>query len=143
MKNGVVPSGHLYDVYDGQMWQKFLCYNGKPFLSEPGYLGLILNLDFFQPYEHLSYSLGAIYMSILNLPRESRFKQENTSLVGLIPGPHEPSRDINTFLKPLVGDLIKLWNGVDMHGPQQKICGYFYQHGLILLRLLGVNPTSW
>ena len=54
-------------------------------------------------------------MSILNLPRESRFKQENTILVGLIPGPHEPSRDINTFLKPLVDDLLKLWEGVEMH----------------------------
>ena len=46
-RSRLVPSGHLYDVYDGQMWQKFLCYNGKPFLSEPGYLVLILNFDFF------------------------------------------------------------------------------------------------
>ena len=51
-------------------------------------------------------------MSVLNLPRECRFKQENTILVGLIPGPHEPSHDINTFLKPLVEDLLKFWNGV-------------------------------
>lgn len=77
-------------------------------------LGLILNFDFFQPFEHLSYSLGAIYMSVLNLPRECRFKQENTILVGLIPGPHEPSHDINTFLKPLVDDLLKFWCGVQM-----------------------------
>ena len=109
-----VASGLLQDVYDGQIWQKFMCYEGKPFLSEPGNLGLILNFDFFQPYEHLSYSLGAIYMSVLNLPRECRFKQENTILVGLIPGPHEPSHDINTFLKPLVDDLLKFWDGVEM-----------------------------
>ena len=65
-------------------------------------------------------------MSILNLPRESRFKQENTILVGLIPGPHEPSRDINTFLRPLVDDLLKLWEGVDMRiasiNCTKKIC---------------------
>ena len=91
-----------------------MCYEGKRFLSEPGNLGLILNFDFFQPYEHLSYSLGAIYMSVLNLPRECRFKRENTILVGLIPGPHEPSHNINTFLKPLVNDLLKLWDGIEM-----------------------------
>lgn len=107
-------NGKLQDVYDGKMWQKFMCYEGKPFLSESGNLGLILNFDFFQPYEHLSYSLGAIYMSVLNLPRESRFKQENTILVGLIPGPQEPSHNINSFLKPLVDDLIKFWSGVEL-----------------------------
>ena len=65
-------------------------------------LGLIINFDFFQPFDHLTYSLGAIYMCVLNLPRESRYK---VILVGLIPGPHEPKR---TFLRPLVNDLCKL-----------------------------------
>ncbi len=51
-------------------------------------------------------------MCVLNLPRESRYKQENVILVGLIPGPHEPKRNINTFLRPLVNDLCKLWAGV-------------------------------
>ncbi len=73
----------MEDVYDGKMWQKFMVYEGEPFLAESGNLGLILNLDFFQPFDHLTYSLGAMYM---NLPRDSR---ENTILVGLIPGPHE------------------------------------------------------
>ena len=101
-----------YEMYMMVKCGKNLCYEGKPFLSESGNLGLILNFDFFQPYEHLSYSLGAIYMSVLNLPRETRFKQENTILVGLIPGPQEPSHDINSFLKPLVDDLKVLeWCG--------------------------------
>ena len=106
--------GEMEDVYDGKMWQKFMVYEGEPFLAESGNLGLILNFDFFQPFDHLTYSLGAIYMSVLNLPRDSRHKQENTILVGLLPGPHEPKRDINTFLQPLVADFIKLWRGVDI-----------------------------
>lgn len=110
----VAIDGELRDVYDGKMWQKFANYEGERFLSEAGNIGFILNFDFFQPYDHLAYSLGAIYMSVLNLPREIRYKQENTILVGLIPGPHEPSRDINSFLKPLVNDLNRLWRGVDM-----------------------------
>ena len=38
-------------------------------------------------------------------------------LVGVIPGPHEPSLRINSFL-PLVEDLLKLWNGVTTEGKQ-------------------------
>ena len=40
-------------------------YNNRPFLSSPYTYGLILNLDWFQPYEHL-YSVGVIYLSVLN-----------------------------------------------------------------------------
>ena len=32
-----------------------------------------------------------------------------------IPGPEEPQGDINSFLEPLVDDLLLLWNGVTMN----------------------------
>lgn len=35
-------------------------------------------------------------------------------LAGIIPGPHEPEVHINTYLKPLVDDLIDLWNGMPL-----------------------------
>lgn len=62
----------LKDVYDGNIWQELSDVDGQPFLSEPGNIGLIMKIDFFQPYDHVQYSLGAIYISILNLPREER-----------------------------------------------------------------------
>ena len=107
--------GYYSDVYDGQIWKDFQQHNGSPFLSEPGNYAVMLNVDFFQPYKHLPYSLGAIYLTILNLPRGIRSKQENTILVGLIPGPHEPRHDLNTYLEPLVADLLKLWNGMQLN----------------------------
>ena len=107
-------SEELRDVYDGNIWHEFHCVDGKPFLSEQGNLGLIMNFDFFQPYDHVQYSLGAIYISVLNLPREERYKQENTILVGLVPGPTEPDT-LNSFIKPLVNDLLNLWNGVQLN----------------------------
>ena len=61
----------------------------------------MMNMDFFQPYKHVQNSVGAIYLTVLNLPREVRNKPENVVLVGLIPGPNEPERDINSFLKPV------------------------------------------
>ena len=36
-------------------------------------------------------------------------------LIGLIPGPNKPQKNINTFLEPLVEDLQHLWKGVDMN----------------------------
>ena len=103
------------DVYDGKIWKDFQQHNGSAFLSEPGNLTVMMNLDFFQPYKHVQYSMGAIYLTILNLPRGIRSNQENTILVGLIPGPHEPRHDLNSFLEPLVDDLLKLWSGVELN----------------------------
>ena len=50
----------------------------------------------------------------MNLPRKERFLQENVILVGVIPGPSEPSLHINTFLTPLVTELKQLWKGVPL-----------------------------
>lgn len=87
-------------------------YNGTPFLSEPNNLALMLNMDFFQPYKYLkNYSVGAIYCIIMNLPRVVCYQQENVILVGLLPGPKEPDHDINSFLDPMVDELMKFWPG--------------------------------
>ena len=59
-------------------------------------------------------------MSVLNLPRSARYKQENTILVGLIPGPSEPEHDHNSFLDPVVEDLMRLWSGVDLFVPSSN-----------------------
>ncbi len=48
----------------------------------------------------------------MSLPRKDRFLQENIILVGVIPGPKEPSLLMNSFLKPLVEEFKKLWTGV-------------------------------
>ena len=99
-RNRCVPSGCLADVYDGRVWW---------FFGQPHNLGLLLNCDWFQPYDFTEYSVGVIYMVILNLPRSLRFKPENVIIVGIIPGPDEPSLTINSFLQPLVTELNELW----------------------------------
>ena len=113
----------MSDVYDGKIWNDFQEYNGKPFLSQPYAYGLMLNIDWFKPYKHLEYSVGAIYLTIMNLPRQIRFKQENVLLIGLIPGPKEPKLSINSFLKPLVSELLDFFDGVHMtiNGKSQSV----------------------
>lgn len=80
----------------------------------------MLNIDWFKPCKHVEYSIGAIYLTIMNLPRNVRFKQENVLLVGLLPGPREPKRDINAFLDPLVQELLAFWNGAGIETPFLK-----------------------
>lgn len=75
----------MLDVYDGNIWRDF---NGRKhdFLTQEGNYELMLNGDWFQPFKYTNYSVGAIYISFLNLPREEiRFKRENIILIGIIP----------------------------------------------------------
>ena len=85
-----------------------------PFLSKNNCYGLLLNIDWLQPYKHTQHSVGVIYIVILNLSRSVRFKRENVILFGIIPGPNEPSLTINSYLEPLVLDFQKLWEDVKL-----------------------------
>lgn len=93
----------MTDVYDGKLWRE----EWKEYLKVPGNLLLMLNVDWFRVFEHTSYSIGMIYLVIHNLPRTLRFK-ENILIVSSIPGPHEPKLTINSYLKPMVDELLDL-----------------------------------
>ena len=142
--------GVLHDVYDGKIWKEFLDYEGKSFLSAPFNYAMCLNIDWFQPFDHTQHSEGAAYITVLNLPRKQRYLQENIILLGVIPGPKEPPLNINSFLRPFVDELLKLWQGVVMTTKQgvevlvraallccacdipaaRKVCG-FVGHGAV------------
>ena len=45
-------------------------------------IALMLNVDWFK---HLTYSVGVIYLTLMNLPHMYRFKKENVLTVGILP----------------------------------------------------------
>ena len=101
----------MSDVYDGDVWKNFKGPSGESFFDNPFSYGCTLNLDWFQPYENQQYSVGILYLCILNLPSEERYKEENIAVIGIIPGPHEPGKNVNSFLDPVIAELIELYNG--------------------------------
>ena len=92
-RSSMHSSSILTDIYSG-LWNKFQHYEEKPLLASSHTYAFMLNIDWFQPYALLEYSVGAIYLAVMNLLYEQRFKRENIILLGTIPGPMEPHRNI-------------------------------------------------
>ena len=95
----------LGDIFDGRVW-RISDLQGCTFFSCTTQLWV---KDWMQPFEHTTYSVGVIYLVFMNLPMHERFKRENVILAGIIPDPSEPPRNINTYLSPLVDELLILW----------------------------------
>lgn len=114
LREQTMPGDYLGDIYDGQIWKQFR----SDFLALPYSYLLCLNVDWFQPYKHIQYSVGAIYVTVQNLPREERFKSENIILVGILPGPKEPSLSIDSFMQPMIEELNEMFsNGFSVLTP--------------------------
>jgi hypothetical protein len=116
------PDGFMADIWDAPGLYKIPGPDGHCFIhtcadNEGRYL-FSFNMDGFNPFQlkqaGRSATVMGLYMVCLNLPPGERFKSENMFLVGIIPGPNEPSMErINHFLKPLVDDLLESYiNGV-------------------------------
>ena len=111
-------SGELRDIWDGEVLREFQGADRRHFLEttipREGRFVFALNMDGFNPFQNLVGSATntstAMYMVCLNLPPDIRHRAENVFLVGLIPGPKEPSlTQVNHFLKPLVDTLLTFW----------------------------------
>ena len=112
--------GKLSDVHHGKIWSEFLRFDRQNFLSMPLCYGVMLNVDWFQPFDHHTYSIGVLYLVLMNLPRTQRYKRQNVIIIGVIPGPSEPPLLINTYLSPLVKELKQLWDGVLLKLPDSS-----------------------
>ena len=66
-RESTIPSGIFGDVYDSSIWKGFR----QSFLSAPYSYLLSINVDWFQPFKHIQYSVGVIY---LILPHEEQGK---------------------------------------------------------------------
>ena len=71
-RNRHVPDDFVCDIYDGLVWRNFNSPAGQNFISYPHCYLLTLNVDWFEPFERGAYSVGSIYLTVQNLPRNMR-----------------------------------------------------------------------
>jgi len=140
LKSSGIQKENIYsDIYDGKVWKTFPSSDGSPFFTSETaatHLGLLFNLDWFQPFTYTQHSTGAIYASICNLPRSERNKPENIIYLGFLPGPKEVGLErINHYLAPIVDEFLELWRG-------WNVKTYQYPNGLNIKVALIVGSSD-
>ena len=112
----------MKSVVDGEQW-RHIDRTYPDFASIPTNLRLGLVGDGLNPFGNQStkHSVWPFFVAIYNLPPWMTSKKFFLKLVLLVPGPKAPAaKVVDTYLEPLVEDLLKLWEGVpaiDMSKP--------------------------
>jgi hypothetical protein len=107
--------GVYADIYDGAVWREMRAQYGDQFAATgtatvPAiFLHLSLNVDWFQPFKHVNYSVGVVYWSIQNLPRAERYKPANVLITHIIPGGKEAGISMTNLMQWSVSDLVDMW----------------------------------
>ncbi|KAJ0021408.1 hypothetical protein Pint_31854 [Pistacia integerrima] len=115
--------GKMRHPVDSIAWD-LVNYKWPAFVEDPRNLRLGLAVDGFNPFSNMSttYSCWPVMLVTYNLPPWLCMKKENITLA-LIPGPKQPSKDIDVYLQPLIEDLQELWNnGVTVYDSYTNSC---------------------
>ena len=134
-------SERLKDIWDSPVFRNFRDEDGSHFFAKHGDEGRFafsLGADSFHPLHNLEakqvMSATAIFLVLLNLPEDQRYKHKNMYLAGVIPGPGKPSLDqINHALSLVVKELLEFWKGVYSTRTAKFLDGRFTKGALIPL----------
>jgi hypothetical protein len=132
-KEGRQDDGNtLKHLADSIVWKEF-DRRYEWFASDSHNVRLGLASDGFNSYGNMSttYSIWAIMLTVYNLPLWMCMKSPNLMLSLIIPGPSDPGKNIDVYLRPLVDDLKDLWNeGIRVYDASKKKT--FQLHGTLL-----------
>ncbi|OMO57998.1 Transposon, En/Spm-like protein [Corchorus capsularis] len=116
------PNGELRHPVDSEAWKHF--DRTYPwFAQEVRNVRLGLCTDGFSPFgpNAKPYSCWPVIITVYNLPPWMCMKQPYMSLNMIIPGPKNPGKHIDVFLRPLIDELSHLWNvGVETYDAFRK-----------------------
>jgi len=103
--------GELADFFNGKLFSEFHVRELGLF-EDPCDIALHMSLDGVQLTNMRNHEVTPVILINLNLPPEERYQVKNILGSLIIPGPKKP-RDLDTFLRPLVDELLRLDEGVD------------------------------
>jgi hypothetical protein len=106
---------------DGEAWLALDRFDPE-FARDPRSVHLDLSTDGFQPYntDSTPYSCWPVFVMPYNLPHNKCLKEGFIFLNFVIPNSKELKKQMNIFLRPLMEELKKLWQGVDAHNSHLK-----------------------
>jgi hypothetical protein len=95
---------------DAEAWQA-LNHFGPKFVRDPRSVHLGLSMDGFQSYnsDSTAYSWWPVFVMPYNVLPNKCLKEGFIFLTFVIPGPEEPKKQMNIFLRPLMEELKELW----------------------------------
>ncbi|KAJ7696410.1 hypothetical protein B0H16DRAFT_1350491, partial [Mycena metata] len=91
----------------------------QQFVALPNGLIIQINVDWFQAVKNACHSTGALYATVCNNPRGIRFLREETSLLMIFPGPHEPTSDQYNNVTKIFTSNNSLGMFFDVHGKDE------------------------
>ena len=133
------------DVFDGSHYlglvQKEVTINGHglghTYFSDPRDIALGLATDGVNPWRRRKSTFWPILLYNFNLPPEVRFHDDNAICIGEVPGPEKP-KDMDSFLYPVVQELLKLSVGVRAY---DVVEGEIFTLRAYLLTIFGDIPA--
>ena len=104
--------GELRHTADGTQWRK-IDRVFKDFAADARNIRFGLSTDGMNPFgeQSSSHSTWPVTLCIYNLPPWLCMKRKFIMMPVLIQGPKQPGNDIDVYLRPLVEELLQLWNG--------------------------------
>jgi hypothetical protein len=95
---------------DAEAWQALDRFDLE-FARDPRSVCLALSMDGFHPYssDGTAYSCWPIFVMPYNLPPNKCLKEGSIFFALVIPGPKDPKKQMNIFLRLLMEELKELW----------------------------------
>ncbi|KAF7363429.1 hypothetical protein MSAN_00998700 [Mycena sanguinolenta] len=123
--------GVYKNIFDGKICQELPTADGSRFFfpSDEAVaagelrIGVTMGVDWFSYLRSqisASHTSCPISYSLINLPKNLRYRAANLLLAGIMPGPKEANPDqCQRFLRPLINELLRLWkHGVIIATPK-------------------------
>ena len=151
--------GIMEDIFDGDLYKsllnKLIMVAGKnlPFhhFSDHRDIALGVSMDGVSVFKKRSKTCLPLLLFNYNLPPDTRFHMNNIIPAGIIPGPKKPV-DMDSFLHPLVQELVQLEIGTTAFDGLSKVVFLLHAHLLVvsgdipavavLMRMKGHNGFS-
>ena len=114
--------GTTTDIFDGRHYQSLLGERvvvgdrtlPHNYFSDRRDIALGFATDGFAPFKKRKHTAWILLIFNYNLPPDQRFQKDNILCAGIIPGPKKPW-DADSFIYPLVRELLELANGVSAY----------------------------